>query len=130
MLALDALTKDRSKDDGKNDPESPEKIMPELKKINKSAQEQISKLKKGRKRQNAPGFAYDPLVYPKEFKKLDDSLHKMLVNAVLLLKNMETEDLIYVFNPDDIPEKYREDVADYFRRLSEDSGKTKKKNRK
>jgi hypothetical protein len=130
MLALKALTEDGKKEKGsKNNSDSPEKLMPELKKINKDMQQQINKLKNSRGKQNAQGFAHDPLVYPEKFKKLHNSLHKIIINATLLLKNIKTEDLIYIFNTDDIPEKYRDDVAKYFERLS-NSGKTKNKGNK
>ncbi len=115
MLALDTLA-----EDGKNNTnsKSPNEAMAELKNANKEAQKQIDELKKLQARQNASGFSHDPLIYPEKFSQLNDSLHKILINATLLFKNMKTEDLIYIFNPDDIPEKYRDDVAQYFERLS------------
>lgn len=108
---------------------SPAKLLSDLQQAGGNLQGQIGRLKELPGKQNAPGFVYDPLVYPEKIRGLDDSLHKILVNAALLLNNLKTEELIYIFNPNDVPERYRDDVADYFERLS-NPGKNGNKNSK
>ena len=116
MLALESL--DGNVEKGGKNSKPAEKSINTIKKLNKNTQQQINRLKKSHGKQSSQNFTYNPLVYPEKFKNLHNSLHKIIIDATLLLKNIKSEDLIYIFNTDDIPEKYRDDVAKYFERLS------------
>ena len=75
------------------------------------------------------GAVYDPLIYPKKFQELNLIIQEILLDAVDVLKETKSQNLTYTYNPDDIPPKYRKDVAKYFERLSnsEPDKKTKVK---
>jgi hypothetical protein len=67
---------------------------------------------------NGDGTGYDPLVYPENLHSLNLSLQEILLDAADSLNNLNSKDLIYTYNPDDVPLKYRSEVAKYFERLS------------
>jgi uncharacterized protein with PhoU and TrkA domain len=73
------------------------------------------------------GTGYDPLVYPENLRSLNLSIQEILLEAVDSLNNLNSKDLIYTYNPDDVPIKYRNEVAKYFERLSGPAKESKQK---
>jgi len=53
-----------------------------------------------------------------------DGLKEMLSLAQAALEAARSKEPVRNFNPDDVPKDYRDDVSNYFKRLSEGSGQT------
>ncbi len=63
-------------------------------------------------------------------ERLDRFFHDLLISGKAVLSNVESKDRIYQFKNDEVPEKYREEVARYFEALSDTSKKRKASGRK
>ena len=60
---------------------------------------------------------------PDELMKLHDSIDSIMRQTEKRLKEKRAQELIESFSPDEIPQKYQQEVPKYFQRLSEDENK-------
>ncbi len=70
---------------------------------------------------------YDPklLNTGSNSERLDQFFHDLLISGKALLSNVESKERIFQFKNDEVPEKYRDEVAKYFEALSDTSKKRK-----
>jgi hypothetical protein len=54
-----------------------------------------------------------------ELKGLVEGIRQLKVNARQILQQLEKMELVRTFNPDEVPEVYREEVSIYFQKLSD-----------
>ena len=107
MMALKELKQDQGSK------ESSDKQNGKFGKFDKIMRELLKKTK-----HRGEGIGFDPSIYPKRLRELSILIQEILLDAIDVLNQNKTKELIYTYNPDDIPPKYRKEVAKYFERLS------------
>ena len=70
-------------------------------------------------------FNYSDFIEGSYVKQLDNRFRYLITQASNVLDSIEKNNKIYHFKKDDIPEKYQQEVADYFEALSLLKNKTK-----
>ena len=95
------------------DRDSPRETTGNIEQLNRLALTTISGLKSSCRVQEGRGSNSR-----QQLKKLHNTLHNVIKAATLILKKLKVVRVIYQFRPDEVPEKYRQDVADYFEKLS------------